>query len=366
MHRGRELIINGRFLGQATTGVQRYAFGISSAIDQLIADGHPAVASLRVAVARPSADISPFPFPHLEEKRLGRLRGHAWEQLELPFHCKTAPLLNFCNVCPLLGRNNLTVVHDANVWLAPDNYSRAFRTAYHALLPAGIRRSSAWVTLSKYSAERLLALRIADRPPTAIIGSGADHMSVPDGARSKYAALEPAKPYVFALGSRSRSKNLDLIRSLAPELGAKSIRIIVAGDSNTKVFSRRESGCDKNNVIDLGRVDDDDLVYLLKNCLCFVFPSYHEGFGIPPIEAMAVGAPVISSNAASMPEVLGEAALYCEPDHRSAWIAAVLRLNDDPALRADLIERGHSQAAKYRWQDSALRFLNLADQMLSH
>jgi glycosyltransferase involved in cell wall biosynthesis len=363
MHPGRELIINGRFLGQATTGVQRYAFGISSAIDQLIAENHPAVASLHIAVARPNKDMSTFPFRHLEEKRLGRLQGYAWEQLELPLYCKTNPLLNLCNVSPLLGRNNLTVVHDANVWLAPDSYSRAFRTVYHALLPAGIRRSSIWVTLSKYSAEQLLSMRVAHRPPDAIIGSGSEHLLAQDWTRSKFVKPELAKPFVFALGSRSRAKNIDLVRSLSPELGAKGIWIVVAGDSNKRVFSERGQ-LSGNNVIDLGRVSDDDLVYLLRNCLCFLFPSFNEGFGIPPLEAMAVGAPVISSNAASMPEVLGDAALYCPPDQRSAWIATILRLHEDTILRADLIERGRAQAAKYRWQDAALRFVNLARRML--
>jgi glycosyltransferase involved in cell wall biosynthesis len=358
-----KLIINGRFLDQATTGVQRYAFGISCAIDQMIGEGHPAVAALRIVIARPSRNGAPFPFRHLTEKRVGRLGGHGWEQVELPFYSKAAPLLNLCNVSPLLGRNNLTVVHDANVWLAPDNYSRAFRAVYHALLPAGIRRSRVWVTVSKYSAGQLLALQVADRPPDAIIGSGSDHILAQDWTRSRFARPEPRKPFVFALGSRSRAKNIDLVRSLAPELGAKGIRIVVAGDVNTRVFGERGE-CAGDNVVDLGRVSDDDLAYLLCNCLCFLFPSYTEGFGIPPLEAMAMGAPVISSNAASMPEVLGDAALYCRPDQRSAWIATVLRLNDDADLRAELMERGRAQAAKYTWKASALRLLDLARQML--
>ena len=363
MNSGRELIVNGRFLDQPTTGVQRYALGICGALDALIAERHPMAADLAVSIARPSKSTLPFPFANIKEVRTGALQGHAWEQLELPFHAKAAPLLNLCNVSPLLGRNNLTVVHDANVWLAPDNYSRAFRTIYNVLLPAGIRRSQVWLTVSAYSAEQLVRLRVADRPPDAIVGNGADHILAHDWRRSKFAAADLAKPFVFALGSRSRAKNIALVRSLSPELRANGIGVVIAGDSNARVFGAGAQPSD-HGVVDLGRVNDDDLAYLMRHCLCFLFPSFIEGFGIPPLEAMALGAPVISSNTASMPEVLGNAALYCAPDDRPAWIAAVLRLNDDADLRAELLERGRAQAAHYTWRQSALRLLDVTGRML--
>jgi glycosyltransferase involved in cell wall biosynthesis len=363
MNPRNEIIVNGRFLDRPTTGVQRFAAGICGAVDGLLAEQHPLVADLRISVVRPNKAPGSFPFSHLKERRIGRLSGHTWEQFELPFHAKTAPLLNLCNTSPLLGRNNLTVVHDANVWLMPDNYSRTFRAIYHLLLPLGIRRSRMWVTVSKYSADQLLNRHIADRPPNAIVGNGSDHMHGLDVRRSKFASAALPRPFVFALGSRSRAKNIDLVRSIAGNLSASGISTVIAGDANARIFTAQAATAE-NNVIDVGRVNDEDLAYLLQNCLCLLFPSHFEGFGIPPIEAMAMGAPVISSSTASMPEVLGDAALYCAPHDRSAWIAAVLRMAGDAELRSELIERGRAQATKHTWKASALRLLELARQML--
>jgi hypothetical protein len=93
----------------------------------------------------------------------------------------------------------------------------------------------------------------------------------------------------------------------------------------------------------------------------YLFPSFFEGFVIPPIEAMAKGAPVISSNTSSVPEILGDAALHCPADEPSAWIEAVISLACNTGLRADLISRGLTQASKYEWELSAERFYNWSD-----
>jgi glycosyltransferase involved in cell wall biosynthesis len=358
-----EILINGRFLDQATTGVQRYGRGIANALDRLISDRHPAASDLAITLVRPKSSASKFPYRYLSELRAGSLRGHAWEQLELPFYAKTAPLLNLCNTSPLLGRNNLVVVHDANVWLAPENYSRSFRTAYQILLPAGIRKSRKWVTVSRFSAHELITRQIADRPPDAIIGNGCDHMLDLDADRSSIATHRPKKPFVFAIGSRSRAKNIDLVRSLAPALQRKDITVAIAGDANAAVFGASGNLADQG-ALDLGRVSDEDLAFLMKNCLCFLFPSIIEGFGIPPLEAMAMGAPVVSSNTASMPEVLEDAALYCAPGDPAAWIATVERLAGDDQLRAELAAKGRTQSAKYTWRSSAIRLIELARKLL--
>jgi glycosyltransferase involved in cell wall biosynthesis len=358
-----EIIINGRFLDQRLTGVQRYALGICGAIDELIVQQHPLVAGLRVSVVRPEAATAPYPFRHIEERRFGRLNGHAWEQFELPFYSNASALLNLCNASPLLGPRNLTVVHDANVWLMPDNYSKVFRAVYRVLLPLGIRRSRTWVTVSKYSADQLLTRRIANRPPNAIIGNGSDHMLALEWPSSRLGEIHLPRPFVFALGSRSRAKNIDLVRALAPNLRDMGISTVIAGDADHRIFTQQASA-GEGNIVELGRVNDVDVAYLMRNCLCFLFPSYFEGFGIPPIEAMAMGAPVISSNTASMPEILGDAALYCAPDDPSGWVTAVSRLATDVKLRSELVDRGRAQAAKYHWKTSAVRLLELARPML--
>ena len=113
------------------------------------------------------------------------------------------------------------------------------------------------------------------------------------------------------------------------------------------------------NVRHLGRVNDDDLAYLYRQALCLVFPSKTEGFGLPVLEAMALGCPVISSDAASLPEVCGEAALYASPDDAAAWLAAIGRLAAEPMLRENLAGAGPKRSKAFSWRQGAEKYLEL-------
>ncbi|MBI4497828.1 MAG: glycosyltransferase family 4 protein [Chloroflexi bacterium] len=107
----------------------------------------------------------------------------------------------------------------------------------------------------------------------------------------------------------------------------------------------------------LGPVAADDLVLLYQAAWVFVFPSRYEGFGLPPVEAMACGTPVVASTAPALPEVLGDAVLYCSPDDPGAFAGAVQRLHEDPALYRDRVGAGLAQAARYRWDEAARQTL---------
>ncbi len=109
----------------------------------------------------------------------------------------------------------------------------------------------------------------------------------------------------------------------------------------------------------LGFVTDDDLAALYRNALCFAFPSLTEGFGLPALEAMALGCPVIASNCASMPEVCGSAALYADPKSPRDWLDQIKRLHADQDLAASLRAEGCRQAARFSWTKSAQLYLNL-------
>ena len=101
------------------------------------------------------------------------------------------------------------------------------------------------------------------------------------------------------------------------------------------------------NVKHLGRVHDNDLAFLYQNALCLAFPSRAEGFGLPVLEAMALGCPVVSSNAASLPEVCGDAALYAPPSNPSAWLDAIGQIAGEPTLRRRLADAGHKRAVAF-------------------
>jgi glycosyltransferase involved in cell wall biosynthesis len=139
--------------------------------------------------------------------------------------------------------------------------------------------------------------------------------------------------------------------------------IWVAGTSGT-YFSAVDSSPAPENVRMLGFVADDDLAALYGQALCFAFPSLTEGFGLPVLEAMALGCPVVASDAASLPELCGEAALLADPKSPRDWLGQIGRLKADPGLAQDLHAKGLRQAQRFSWKAGAKAYLDLIAPLL--
>ena len=125
----RRWTINGRFLSQPTTGVQRYAREVVRALDALIAEQAPLARGLEVGLHCPPGSDK-IPLAIIERREIGRTSGHIWEQTQLPLSLDGGGLLSLCNTGPLLSRKHIVCIHDANVWNAPQSYSRVFRSFY--------------------------------------------------------------------------------------------------------------------------------------------------------------------------------------------------------------------------------------------
>ncbi|MBS9476103.1 glycosyltransferase family 4 protein [Ancylobacter radicis] len=349
--------INGRFLDRPITGVERYGWEIMRALDGLVTSGHPDTRGFDFRILRPKGGA---PIDFLEGIRQefgGRGHGHAWEQLFLPFLARKGLLLNLCNFTPLLNGRSVTVVHDAHVWLIPDNFSLPFRAFYKVMLPLSIRRSARWITISRFSESELLRFRAAHRSADRIVGNSGEHILRSADTATAAGGAEEA-PFVLALGSQSRNKNFALVRRIAPRLAELGICVRVVGGTNASVFSggsaEPESG---TGLVWLGRVNDEQLADLYSRAACFLFPSLFEGFGIPPLEAMMLGCPVVASNRTALPEVLGESAVLLDPHADDAWVEAVAEIVRDPVKRQALVAAGHEQATRYSWTQSALGIL---------
>lgn len=350
------VVINGRFLDKATTGVERYAREIVRAIDGLVAADDPQVRGMRFVVARPPSTAGAFTSA-ISEVRAGPGQGVLWEQTALPRIAGRAAILNLCNMAPLLARAQVTCVHDAHPWLMPENFSAAFRRWYDLMIPLVIRRSARWTTVSEFSAQKLQDLDIARRPPDAITYNAADNFNaiaaegldgLPDAVRGRF---------VLCLGSQSANKNIGLIARIAGELRSHGIGVVVAGGGISSIFGTREGY--GGDVVDLGRVTDGQLKALYARALAFVFPSFFEGFGVPAIEAMQMSCPAIVSNTSALPEVVGDAAILADPNDGAQWLDAILRIRDEPGLRENLVRKGHERAARYSWERSARTMVSL-------
>lgn len=358
------VVINGRFLGQNLTGVQRYAGQMLRALDaRLAADGTPRFASVELHMPQGCA-----PPPELRVIRpvwVGRRNGHFWEQFELAQSARRAVLISLTNSAPLFHPRQIVTIHDAVIRAFPENYRIAYRVWYR-LLYAGLPRGPAsFVTVSQFSAGEIERYFGIGRNRLRVIPNAADHLNK---LEANYEALRrwglAQGGYILAVGSGSRLKNIESVEAALDLLAPPRPPLVVVGRREAHVFSQKHRPKGEDAVY-LGTVTDEAMKALYHRALCLVFPSLYEGFGLPPLEAMGNGCPVIVSDTASLPEVCGDAALYCDPAS-PASIANCIEIlrNTGPMLRRRLIRRGFARAANYGWPKSVSILLDLVEERL--
>lgn len=353
----RHWTINGRFLSQPTTGVQRYAREIVRSLDTLIAERAPLTRGLEITLHCPpdSADI---PLNSIERCQIGSTGGgHLWEQTQLAASLHGGGLLSLCNTGPLLSRKHIVCIHDANVWNAPQSYSLGFRTSYKALLPCLGKTASSISTVSNFSMGELVRRNIVPARRIFVAPNGHEHVMQWKPQHSAATRLATSRDTIVMIGSAAPHKNVDLILGMADRLGEAGLRIAVVGMSGSHIFRTGSARAEAGNIHWLGRISDDELAALLMDSLCLAFPSLTEGFGLPVVEAMALGCPVVVSERASLPEVCGDAALYAAADDPHAWFDRFMALRNSKALRLELKGKGKARASTYSWRASALRYL---------
>jgi glycosyltransferase involved in cell wall biosynthesis len=346
--------VNGRFLARNMTGVDRYALEVVKAIDGLISERHPLTVGLTLEILCPAGVVNASPFANVALRHLPSAPGHLWEQFTLPRYLGHASLLGLCNTGPVIVKKQIVCIHDANTRLVPESYGLAFRATYRVLQPALGRRIAGVVTVSHFSQKTLARLGIAPTAKIRVIHNGHEHALQWDAKRS---LLSFPRPFILLVGSKALHKNVAIIYSIADELATKGIDLVVVGGTDANVYAQESGVRITPNVRHIGRVNDDDLASLYQHALCLVFPSRTEGFGLPALEAMALGCPVISSDAASLPEVCGDAALYAPPNESGAWLAAICKISAEPTLRERLANAGRKRARAFSWRRAAERYL---------
>jgi glycosyltransferase involved in cell wall biosynthesis len=334
MNELRSIVMNGRFLHQDMTGVQRYA--------------HELLERLRPELKV----VSP-------EARLSAARGHLWEQFALPRLCRGALLWSPGNTGPLAQGNQVVTIHDASTLDHPEWFSGKFAVWYRFLLPRLARRVRELIRLCGLPEDQVVAIHNGISPRFAPASE-----EEKAALRRKHAL---GKPFVLYLGSLEPRKNVGALLAAWKNLAPRDCELVLAG-SASKIFRERGFADLPPGTRLLGRVDDAELPALLSAAQAFAFPALYEGFGFPPLEAMACGTPVLCSNTTSLPEVCGPAfdaadpsqgtALYFDPlnvDELTAQLARVLVL--DETTRQGLAVRGRAQAARFTWDDCATRTL---------
>jgi glycosyltransferase involved in cell wall biosynthesis len=278
--------------------------------------------------------------------------GHVWEQLVLPLAARSARVvLSPANLAPLaLGRRNVVLIHDAAALRHPEAYGRVYGGYQRRLLPGLARRAGLVITVSEFSKGELVELLGVPAERVQVVPNGVDERFRPDAdpapARARFGLQ---RPYVLALGTTSARKNLDALAQAARRLEREGTELVVAGSERGYL----RGGADMPGRR-LGYVPDELLPGLYAGALALALPSLHEGFGLPALEAMACGAPVLAANRGALPETCGDAALLVEPDPDS-MADGLERVTGDAALRERLRAAGLERAALFSWAGTAER-----------
>lgn len=345
------IIINARFLTQEVTGVQRYAIEISRELKKLCPDiVFVAPRNIKNIEIADELDVIGFGF----------LSGHLWEQIELPFFLNKNDdclVVNLCNTAPILYKKKMVVIHDVAFERFPENFSFSFRLLYKLMIPILMRSSDFVVTVSEFSKKEIIDIYGALSDAIGCIPCAVGSDFIPIFGNIK-------QPIILAVSSLSPQKNFKSLIKAFTSIESPEVVLTIVGDSH-KNFSSNDflSEIEGNpNIKMLGRVSDKDLINLYSSALCFVYPSFYEGFGLPPLEAQACGCPCLVANAASLPEVLGDSALFCDP-HSIEDIESKLRLIiEDEVLRMDLTKKGKANVNRFSWNKSALKMKKMIDE----
>lgn len=348
------VVVNARFLTQPITGVQRYAVELSKELKRLRPDLR--FVTPRNVMHRELAE-------QLGAEMKGRLTGHAWEQLELPLYTRGAFLVNLCNTAPVVKPYQPVTLHDAAVFAVPEAYSVAFRSWYKVLFWVLSRTAREVLTVSSFSQRELSHYCRVPTKHIMVIPEGAEHVhAVPaDPAILERYSLTH-KPFLLAVGSQSPHKNFRGVVEALEQLGQTPFEVVIAGGASGQVHAHVEAL--PASVKHVGYVSDAELRALYEHATGFVHPAYYEGFGLPPLEAMMCGCPVVTSEAASLPEVCGAAALYFDPHNPIDIAAKIQQLMQDEQLRRSLSQQGRERVRSFTWRkcaEAVLKRIELAN-----
>ncbi|MFD1343069.1 glycosyltransferase family 4 protein [Litorisediminicola beolgyonensis] len=341
-----EMVVNGRFLCRPTLGVDRVARELVAAL--LARRDAPALRALH-----PEAEAWDVPAALSATAVPGPGSGALWEQAALARATEGRWCLSLCNTGPLALRRQVVMLHDAQAWDAAESYRPAFRRWYRWLQPRLARRAALVLTVSQHSRARLERHGVVPEGHAQVIPNGADHILRTDADPRILERHDlQRRGFFLTLGAQARHKNLALAID-AHRLSPERLPLVIAGGGGS-VFAGHETP-DPPGVLRIGRVSDAELRALYEHAAGFLMPSRTEGFGLPALEAMLCGCPVLASTGGALPETCGEAAVLLDPDAPEAWSRKMTRLLRAPSHAAALSEAGRAHARRYTWAASAER-----------
>lgn len=346
------IYINGRFLTQPMTGVERYAYKMCQTLRAI---------GQSFTVVCPHADIQPcYDVSGFHIIRFGRGGSHLWEQCVLPFFFlakRDYLVVSFTGLGSILIRHKVMTIHDLSYLENPSWFSKTYYWWYKVMTPLAVRTSRAVITVSEFSKREIQRFYPFLQPEHIHVV----YCAVDQHLFKPYTDIpHPDERFILCVSSIDPRKNFT--RLIEACQGLTGTKLYIVGKYN-RVFSQQMQLDTTSDYIKfLGRVSDEELARLYNQAVCFVFPSLYEGFGMPPLEAMACGCPVLVSDIPVEREVCGDAAHYFNPlDPNDILHTITQYLNNANVTKEKMRQIGFENIMRFSWEKSAQTLMNIVN-----
>lgn len=337
------IIVNARFLTQRVTGVQRFAIEISKVLHTLDDE---------IVFVAPHNIIDNDLAKELGAVIIGKSKGSVWEQIDLRFYLRSKgnPLVvSFCNTGLLFYLNQIVTIHDMSYKVNPKWFPRTFYLWYNFLIPHIAKRSLRLFTVSNSSKKDILKYLNIRQEKIRVIYNSSNL-----NTNNNFEQIEPDS-YLLTVSSLDPRKNLN---NLLKAYGGidKKVNLVIVGLKKDNF--ELDKALLSERIIMKNYVSDDELASLMRYAEAFVYLSFYEGFGLPPLEAMSMGCPVIVSDIPAHKEVCGDAALYANPQDVKDIKDKIVNLLNSDKLKTELILAGKKNIKRFNWFESGQSVLN--------
>ncbi len=286
-----------------------------------------------------------------------------WLQLYLPIHLishrKPDVFFSPAHFVPRIGKfKSVVTIHDLSYFYYPNEFLKKDLYKLSRWSKYSVKKAQKVIAVSENTKKDLVKFYDVNPQKITVIYNGFEKVI------KKSKKIDIKKPYMLYVGTLQPRKNIGLLISAFDEFVKKhpSFNLVITGKKGwlyEDIFDQVKKLEHKNKIQFTGYVSDEELVYLYQNAFCFVLPSLYEGFGIPVLEAMNYGCPVISSNSSSLPEVGGDACLYFNPEKENELLEQLNLLVNDKQLRQELVKKGKERVKLFSWQKSAVETLKV-------
>ena len=340
----RSIIVNTRALAHRLTGVERYTCELTSRLKGKIDPVRPAFKS-------------------------GGVLGHVWEQVVLPRNVGSRDILwSPANTGPLRVSNQVLTIHDLSPLEHPEWFTPSFAAWYSFLIPRLVNRIRLVLTVSEFSKSRIVELLKISEDKVVVVQPGVDAGKFHPQAGAQQSISNRSAPlperYILFVGALEPRKNLSrLVRAWEqlqslPRIAQAGIELVLAGSPGIP-FRSVETEHWPKGVHMLGYIEDCDLPALYAGALAFILPSLYEGFGLPVLEAMACGVPVLASKNTALAETAATAAVLFDPFSVNDIAEALFAVIEDGKLRQTMCFKGLERVQAFSWERAAGKVLEV-------